>query len=429
MAASLKKGTAKTRAREGRQSCRVTTEAPETGAAVLPPVRQLPVRGDGLGEPVASSILTAVLRTASRAALGVIDADRSIAATIPGPGERDGRLIVHHEGGDLDLPVAVVRHVGRLVRRRAAFALGDLALEPRAPWHTALKGGVRALAAVRLQLDTISGVLMVLRDTPRCFSSCDIARLQGVARGIGDTVGETQALVLAERSHLGRELHDTFGQTLTCLIFAIDELEGGLWSAEHRLLTRAVRSYGLKAVRQIRELIDSAVRATERGEEHSYRISDLLKVFSHSGVAVHFRSDPNLQSIPGPVGVCLYNVAREALLNVNRHARATHVDVRLTRRDGAAELLIADDGRGFREEDGVRRGWGGFGLRMMRERVEEIGGTFVLQTTPGKGTRVFTRVRFEGRRGEAHDHAGEGRPRRRPSGREGGAAANSGPGQ
>jgi signal transduction histidine kinase len=89
---------------------------------------------------------------------------------------------------------------------------------------------------------------------------------------------------------------------------------------------------------------------------------------------------------------CLHQVAREALVNIIRHARARHVDVSLRARDGYLELVVADDGVGHVEHEAHGTGWGGFGLRMMRERAEEIGGTFELQSTAGIGTRITVRV-------------------------------------
>ena len=81
------------------------------------------------------------------------------------------------------------------------------------------------------------------------------------------------------------------------------------------------------------------------------------------------------------------------MANVRRHARATHVVLRLDRVDGeaVASLEVQDDGAGF--DPGSS---GGFGLAGMRHRVEDVGGELAVDTAPGEGTRVRVRVPLAG---------------------------------
>ncbi|QOC91409.1 sensor histidine kinase [Micromonospora craniellae] len=78
-----------------------------------------------------------------------------------------------------------------------------------------------------------------------------------------------------------------------------------------------------------------------------------------------------------------YRIAMEALNNARRHARATQVQVRLRVAGSRLCLQIRDDGQGRRPDrpDGV-------GMHSMRERAEELGGAFVVTSTPGAGTLV-----------------------------------------
>ena len=84
--------------------------------------------------------------------------------------------------------------------------------------------------------------------------------------------------------------------------------------------------------------------------------------------------------------VAHYRIAEEALANVARHARATHTNVSL-HVNGALELIIEDDGSGIAPD-----ARGGLGLRSMRERAEELGGSCEIGPGSQGGTRVVARL-------------------------------------
>jgi signal transduction histidine kinase len=81
----------------------------------------------------------------------------------------------------------------------------------------------------------------------------------------------------------------------------------------------------------------------------------------------------------------LFLVVKEALNNIARHARATEVRLRITATENEVAIVIQDNGRGF--ENAPDNG-SCDGLRNMRQRMEEIGGNFLLASRPGSGTRV-----------------------------------------
>ena len=351
-----------------------------------------------------------MLRGAARAAQRAIPADRAVAALITGTGSNPG-LLAAQAGPAPELAPGVVRAVARLLRSGRPVCLANTAERRDAASLIARRSGLVSVAGVPLAIGSSQGCLFVARESGRALGRSDLTALHGLAGVAAQMVPEVQGLLTVQRCRLARDIHDTFGQTLTSLIFAIDELEGVAWSAEHRLLTRAVRSHGLKAVRQMRELLAAAVRRTEADEEPPGRLSDLLQQLPHAGLAVHFESDLGEQALPAAVGACLYKVAREALVNVARHARARRVDMSLTRRGAEIELIVADDGQGFRESEVTSAGWGRFGLPTMRERVEEIGGVFSLRTAPGEGTRIAVRLPCPGEPAARRPAAGAGRPR------------------
>jgi signal transduction histidine kinase len=86
----------------------------------------------------------------------------------------------------------------------------------------------------------------------------------------------------------------------------------------------------------------------------------------------------------------LYRVAQEALNNILKHARASSVAVSLSQSQEVVTLEIIDNGTGF--DPLAARERGGFGLRGMEERAARLGGQLVIDSTPGKGTRIQVEI-------------------------------------
>jgi signal transduction histidine kinase len=83
-------------------------------------------------------------------------------------------------------------------------------------------------------------------------------------------------------------------------------------------------------------------------------------------------------------------LVQEALGNAIKHADPASMEVRLSRVGGAVQVEIQDDGVGF--DPPAAAAGHGMGLRLMRERVEELGGAFDVRTVPGRGTTVVARL-------------------------------------
>jgi signal transduction histidine kinase len=94
------------------------------------------------------------------------------------------------------------------------------------------------------------------------------------------------------------------------------------------------------------------------------------------------------------VETALYRIVQEALTNVAKYARATHVSVLLERRDGQLNAIIEDNGCGFDAERVLRStaAENRLGLYGMRERAELIGGTLTIESQAGCGTTVYVRI-------------------------------------
>jgi signal transduction histidine kinase len=94
--------------------------------------------------------------------------------------------------------------------------------------------------------------------------------------------------------------------------------------------------------------------------------------------------------VPFGVQEELYQIAREALNNVLKHAQARHVGIHLQFKESCTNLLVFDDGIGF-DLSQAREG-GRMGLSGMQERADKIGATLQIESTPGQGARVIVTV-------------------------------------
>jgi len=199
----------------------------------------------------------------------------------------------------------------------------------------------------------------------------------------------------AERAHIARELHDETSQALASLLLGLSLLEREA-DRPKNVIARAVE---LEALTEdmLENLHRLAMNLRPAALDHLglvAAISQYVTTFEHQyGAVIQFEAvsfgDERLQP---EVETALYRIFQEALTNVARHAQAAHVDVLLERRDDHVIAIIEDDGIGFDPKAALQSGR--LGLFGMRERVEMLGGTMVVESAPGTGTTVLVEVPY-----------------------------------
>jgi signal transduction histidine kinase len=199
-----------------------------------------------------------------------------------------------------------------------------------------------------------------------------------------------EAGVLAERHRLAGEIHDTLAQGFTSIVTLIQAATAGLEPAaparEHLDLALSTARENLA---EARALVTTLSPAQLDGGSLGDAITRVAEAVGNGGAAI-IRSEISgvKRPLPTTTEVVLLRVAQEALANVRKHAAAGRVDVELRYDDGAVALTVRDDGRGF-DPAAVS---GGYGLRGMRERIRQAGGTITVATAPGEGTVVRAEV-------------------------------------
>ena len=215
------------------------------------------------------------------------------------------------------------------------------------------------------------------------------SELQASYGRIRDLGGRLLNAQEAERGRIARELHDDINQQLSLLAIDLAMLRGLVRpQAALELIDTASSRTGT--------IITSVHDLSRR--LHPYKLqliglvaalADLQNAVSQAGIAITFTHENVPARLPQELTLSLFRIVQESLQNALKHSHARAVSMRLMGRPTELELTIVDDGVGF----DVDTAWGaGLGLIGIRERVDAIGGTFVIVSTPGAGTRLEIRV-------------------------------------
>ena len=195
-----------------------------------------------------------------------------------------------------------------------------------------------------------------------------------------------------ERRRLARDLHDGPAQSLAAALFGVDlavsAIDRAPATAREELL--AARTLVRDALDDVRALM-TGLRPRlleERGLVVALNALAAMPPLWGTEVLVETQGIGTGERLPAEVELTLFRIAQEAVSNARRHGAASRAEVSLTVNREAAILLIVDDGRGFLCEPGLAWPIGREGLPGMRERAELLGGTLLVESAPGAGTRI-----------------------------------------
>ncbi len=195
-----------------------------------------------------------------------------------------------------------------------------------------------------------------------------------------------------ERTRIARELHDDTAQALTSVLVRLRLLERSAEDKRLRSGLAELRDLTVETLEGVRRLaIDlRPPMLDDLGLEAA--IQSHVQDFSRRWqINVNFTSS-GLGRLPPNVELVLYRIVQEALSNVAKHASASRVETRLSRKGRTLRLLVEDDGCGFDVETAKGSRQSGLGLFGMEERLALIGGTLQVESSPGKGTRLSAEV-------------------------------------
>jgi PAS domain S-box-containing protein len=224
----------------------------------------------------------------------------------------------------------------------------------------------------------------------------EVSQQREQLRGLTRQLAEAQEV---EWKRLARELHDQIGQTLTALDLNLN------------LVRVQFAETGLRASLIESRLDDSLALVTAMGERIRNVMADLhppmlddyglvealrwygSQLAARAGFSITVQGEEPVPRLTSSLENALFRIAQEALTNVAKHAQASQVTVTVKTDNDTIRLVIADDGIGFEPGSSAKPfGQQGWGVLIMIERAEAIGGHCRIESQPGQGTRVVVEV-------------------------------------
>jgi len=276
---------------------------------------------------------------------------------------------------------------------------------PRLPLATQQQIGIQSIMGVTFdQLGKAAGRIFLLNGR-QAFTREDLLWFERIARHVSSPLENIFLLrhlraraIEGERSRISRDLHDGILQTLLSIEIQLDVLRRRVVSAPDQAasslanLQQTVRNEGAELRHMVTDLRPLRVQSAD--------LMDLMR-----GFAERYRNESALAldliidslELHAPDRVCreIFQIYREALNNIKKHAKASHVVVKLSQDDSRLVLVVDDNGEGFSfagkftgdELDRLR-----LGPISIKERTRTVGGVLTVESNPGHGARLTIEI-------------------------------------
>lgn len=195
---------------------------------------------------------------------------------------------------------------------------------------------------------------------------------------------------LEERTRLSRDLHDSVKQQVFALAVQV-ELARSLFNQDPAAAWEHlgfVDELSYQVQQELTGIIHALRPAELQTKDLIAALRDYVTTWSRQNRIVAELSLPPTCLVPPLIEEALWRVTQEILSNVARHSQASRVSLCLEETAQQITLTLSDDGRGFDPHMVEQKG---IGLRSIRERIEQIGGTVLIRSAPGTGTRIVAR--------------------------------------
>lgn len=218
--------------------------------------------------------------------------------------------------------------------------------------------------------------------------------LEALQDELARTQRESGALM--ERSRLARDIHDTLAQGFSSIVL-LSRAGLSRGGADPELLEQIEQTAADNLV-EARRVVHALAPAALDDAPLAAALQRLAeRTHEQTGIQIDVAVEGERRPIPTPVEVGLLRFTQGALANIRQHAQAHRAQLSLSYSPDAVSVDVVDDGIGFDPEHiPPSPSGGGFGLRAMRERIAELGGTLEVESAPGDGTALAAHIPLEG---------------------------------
>ena len=247
--------------------------------------------------------------------------------------------------------------------------------------------------------DVSLGVIRLFIESPELVESSERQRLLlSVGRHLGMSIAKARSddeskmlSIVRERAVIAYELHDSLAQTLASLRLQADMLGDSLartGSGRAPPELARIRAALESANIELRELI-AGFRAPVGGRDLRTALEEVTARYTgQSTLTVHLQIDGELPELPAGPQLQVVRIVGEALANACAHSRGNLARVLVRGEARTVRVLVEDDGEGFSMPTRDSESGEHIGLSVMRERARWLGGSLVIESEPGEGTRV-----------------------------------------
>lgn len=210
---------------------------------------------------------------------------------------------------------------------------------------------------------------------------------------------QRDAGVLAERTRLSRDIHDTLAQGFSSIVLLARAAQREADADRRDDLLSLIRGTAQDNLAQSRRVVHALAPEELDADGLASPLRRLAAdLETATGATVTVAIDPQLPRLPIPTEVALLRAAQGSLANVRRHSRASAVTVSLARDGDRVRLDVVDDGCGFDPGALVTSPHleGGYGLIALRDRLRDLGGGLAIESEPGRGTALSADLPLRG---------------------------------
>lgn len=263
----------------------------------------------------------------------------------------------------------------------------------------------QTVAPMLLHSEMIGAIVVERRDAELFpYEMADLAAITTVAASLSQSLQilvlrsriaeqELQTDVEQARREFGRTLHDGIVQDLAYMNLKLEMLErrAGSETPELSESIETIRKQVNVSITNLRSMITDLRRRHSPAPGITAQLRDFSAHYPDPVSHERKEEERNGMELAPEIEKAVIGIVREAIQNIRKHANASDVRVEVQLEDEELLVTVADDGVGFGDRFPVTRE-GHFGMEQMRELAEDMGGTLLVESVPGSGTRVHARI-------------------------------------